>query len=81
MVPECEGYAPLFANEPAQALLPPTTCARYEPLHNTSLDSSSCDRDHFLNSTLDCDQFVYEHKDTTFAEVLPNNLYIIESYV
>ncbi|XP_049872467.1 organic cation transporter protein-like [Pectinophora gossypiella] len=67
VVPECEGTSDIsFVNESAQALLPADSrCRRYSPL----LDGASCDRDHFhLNNTQDCDMFVYENLDTTFAE-------------
>ncbi|KOB52218.1 Organic cation transporter, partial [Operophtera brumata] len=66
VVPECEGSSPPFSDQAAQALLPAGSCERYAPLHNASL--GACDRDNFLNSTIACNQFVYETHDTTFAE-------------
>ncbi|XP_072932974.1 organic cation transporter protein-like [Epargyreus clarus] len=67
VIPECEGTSNVqFSNSSAAALQSAEACRRYAPLVPGQL---SCDRDHYHpNDTVECDAFVYENMDTTYAE-------------
>ncbi|XP_013196045.2 organic cation transporter protein [Amyelois transitella] len=68
VIPECEGWPSQdqFSNETVWALLPNSTCERYQPLNNNTIDS--CHPKDYRVVTQECEDILYENDNTVFSE-------------